>query len=255
MEIGRRTRSAALGILGVITVLLAWQLIRATDTLPENSLPGPLPVLGNLPDLIASAEFRAGLVDTIRTWAIALGLATLVGVVIGALSKAVPGLASPTAVAVDAFRSVPSTALIPIAILLWGLGTEMKVAVAIYAIVWPILINTIYGLSGIEPTRIDAARSMRFSWLRTQMYVALPTALPSIFTGIRIASGAALVVVISTELLGALSGVGTVLVAYQRAGHADYVIAGTLLVGVVGVFVYGAITWLENRIVRWKSVD
>lgn len=255
MDIARRGRSAALSVLGVCTVLLAWQLIRVTEALPENSLPGPAAVLGNLPGLLSSAQFRSGLADTLGTWALALGLATVVGVAIGALSKAIPGLAVPTSVAVDAFRSVPSTALIPIFILLLGLGTEMKVAVAVYAIVWPILINTIYGLSGVEPTRIDAARSMRFSWLRTQLSVALPTALPSIFTGVRIASGAALVVVISTELLGALNGVGTVLVAYQRAGRADYVIAGTLIVGVVGVFVYAAITWLEDRIVKWKSVD
>ncbi|MBB5826925.1 ABC transporter permease [Micromonospora carbonacea] len=255
MDIARRGRPVALGALGVATVLVAWQLIRVTDTLPENSLPGPIPVLRNLPGLLVSAEFRSGLLDTLWTWALALGLATVAGVLVGALSKAIPGLAAPTSVAVDAFRSVPSTALIPIFILLLGLGTGMKMAVAVYAIVWPILINTIYGLSGVEPTRIDAARSMRFSWLRTQLVVALPSALPSIFTGVRIASGAALVVVISTELLGALNGVGTVLVAYQRAGRADYVIAGTLIVGVVGVFVYAAITWLEDHIVKWKSVD
>ncbi|WP_432974067.1 ABC transporter permease [Dactylosporangium sp. CA-233914] len=244
-----------LGLLGVLTVLLAWQLIRVVNLIPENSLSGPVPVLGRVPQLIAAAEFRNGLLDTMQTWAIALGLATLTGVVIGTLSSTIPGLAAPTAVTVDAFRAIPSTALIPIAILLWGLGTEMKVAVAVYAIVWPILINTIYGLSSVEPMRVDAARSMRFSWLRTQLAVSLPSALPSIFTGIRIASGSALVVVISTELLGALSGVGTVLVSYQRAGRSDYVIAGTLIVGVVSVIVYGAITWLEHRIVKWKSVD
>ncbi|MEU0485116.1 ABC transporter permease [Streptosporangium sp. NPDC006013] len=254
METGQRLRPIALGTLGVLTVLLAWQLIRVTNFVPENFLPGPVPVLGRVPDLFGAEEFRGGVVDTIQAWAIALGLATLVGVVIGALSIAIPGLAAPTSVVVDAFRAIPSTALIPIAILLWGLGTEMKVAVAVYAIVWPILINTIYGLSSVEPMRIDAARSMRFSWLRTQLSVSLPSALPSIFTGIRIASGSALVVVISTELVGALSGVGTVLVSYQRAGRSDYVIAGTVIVGVLGVIIYSAITWLEHRTVKWKSV-
>ncbi len=153
---------------------------------------------------------------------------------VGLLTSSTPALAKPSAVAVNAFRSVPATALIPIAILLFGLGLEMKVSVAIYAIFWPILINTVYGVAGTEPMRLQAARSMQWGWWRRQVFVVLPSALPSITTGIRIASGTALVVVLSAELLGARSGVGTVMLRYQNALQADFVYAGTLFIGAHG---------------------
>ncbi|MFI5426311.1 ABC transporter permease [Aeromicrobium sp. UC242_57] len=90
----------------------------------------------------------------------------------------------------------------------------MKISVAVYAIFWPILINTIYGVAMTEPMRLDAARSMHWRWWRRQVFVTLPSATPSILTGIRISVGIALVVIISTELLGARYGVGTILVQY-----------------------------------------
>lgn len=130
----------------------------------------------------------------------------------------------------------------------------MKISVAIYAIFWPILINTIYGAATTEPMRLDAARSMHWRWWRRQVFVTLPSAIPSILTGIRISVGIALVVIISTELLGARYGVGTVLVQYTQADRPDVVYAGVLALGVVGAGAFSLMMQAEHRLVRWVRV-
>ncbi|MFG1922109.1 ABC transporter permease [Cryptosporangium sp. NPDC048952] len=255
MDLARRARVGGLGLTGVATVVVAWILLRTVTTGLAESLPAPWAVAARLPDLLGDTAFLTGLGDTMTAWVLTMLVASGLGVVIGLVAGVIPALRGPVALAVDTFRSVPSTALIPIAILLYGLGTPMKLAVAAYAIVWPILINTTYGVLGVEPMRVDAARSMRLSWWRTQWHVTLPTALPSILTGIRIASGTALVVLISTELLGARGGVGTVLVSYQQAGQSDVVLAGTLLIGALGVLLYSALVRVERSLVKWAPVD
>lgn len=247
-------RAAGLGLLGIATVVLGWHIVYLLEIVPHGSLPSPWAVATHFPDLLADGEFVIGIGHTLLAWILALTITSVVGVATGLLTSTTPGLARPSAMAVNAFRSIPATALIPIAILLFGLGVQMKVSVAIYAIFWPVLINTVYGVANTEPMRLDAARSMRWSWWRRQVFVVLPSALPSITTGIRIASGTALVVVLSAELLGAKSGVGTVMLRYQNALMAEYVYAGVLCIGALGALVYTCIAATERRLVKWAPV-
>ena len=191
--------------------------------------------------------------DTLLTWLIALALGSAAGIVIGLVTSAIPFLRRPSMVVVNVARAVPATALLPIAILMFGLATEMKVAIAFWAILWPIIINTSYGVLGTEPLRLDAARSMRWPWWRRQVYVTLPSALPSILTGVRVATGTALVVVIAAELLGARSGVGTFLRLYQQALRPDIVYAAVIVVGLLGALLYTVLVRLERRAVGWRA--
>ncbi|MDC3724766.1 ABC transporter permease [Rhodococcus rhodochrous] len=248
-----RTRSVSmlLAVAGTGTLLVAWALAVASGFVSRDSVPYPWEVASRIPGLVTDSEFLTGLADTIWSWFAALVLASLAAIVCGTVIGTVRRLSAPAMIVVDAFRSIPATALIPIAILLFGLGIEMKVAVAGFATFWIVLINTVYGVATVEPMRLDAARSMRWSWMRTRMLVTLPSALPSIVTGIRIASGTTLVVVLSTELLGAKSGVGTLLVQYQQALRTDIMFAGTLIVGVLGVALYSAVTHIERKALTW----
>lgn len=246
-----RAESALLLALGVASLLVFWQLLGTTGVVSEASLPGPWAVLSAVPDILGDADFRSGAVDSALATVLTVGIGSLVAVVVGLVTSSFAVLRRPTMVLVNTFRSVPATALIPIGVMLFGLGMQMKVSIALYAIVWPILINTIYGVAGTERMRLDAARSLRWSWWRRQALVILPSALPSILTGIRIAVGIALIVVISTELLGARYGVGTVLVQYTQANRPEVVYAGVLLLGIVGALLYSGLVKLENRLVRW----
>jgi NitT/TauT family transport system permease protein len=241
-----RLAPIVLGLLGAATVVAAWGLIVAAGWVSERSLPSPLAVAASLPRVLADPAFYAGMGDTLGSWLSALVISTAAAVVLGLVLGTVPVLARPAMVAVNALRSIPSTALIPVAILLFGLGTSMKIAVSIYAVFPVILINTIYGVASTEPMRTDAARAMHWSWWRRYALLVLPSATPSIVTGIRVASGISLVVIISAELLGAKSGVGLVLVRYQQALQIDMAYACITLIGLVGMVVYAGISILER---------
>ncbi|WP_283138324.1 ABC transporter permease [Rhizohabitans arisaemae] len=245
---------AMLALLGTASLLTAWQLIISFGLVPEASIPTPWSVAQALPALLTDRDFLNGALDTVTSWAVTVAIGSSAAVVIGLVTSSVPFLRRPTAVVVDTFRSVPATALIPIGVVFFGLGSQMKISIALYAIFWPILINTVYGVASTEPMRLDAARSMRWPWWRRQVFVILPSAIPSILTGIRIATGVSLIVIISTELLGARNGVGTVLVQYTQALRPDVVYAGVLLLGMAGALLFGLLVQGERRLVRWASV-
>jgi len=247
-EVGRRVGWPALGILSVLAV---WQFVLVAGIVSPAALPYPAEVIGAFPTLLTDPDFQAGIADTLLAWLVTLVIGAIVGVVVGLVASSFGALRSSVALVVDTFRSVPATALIPVAILIFGLGLQMKFAVAFYAIVWPIIINTVYGVASTEPMRRDAARSMRWGWLRTHLVVVLPSALPSILTGVRIASGICLIVVVSTEFLGSPRGIGSVLSQYSQALRPEVLYAGVFVLGLAAVLLYSAMIWLERALVRW----
>lgn len=253
---GNRIDLGSLGwaVLGIATLLIGWELLGQVGLVPRSSLPGPIDVGKALPTVFSDGDFMRGAVDTTVSWITTVAIGSVAAVGIGLVASSSTHLQRPAEMVVNTFRAVPATALIPIAVLMFGLGSQMKVSVAVYAIFWPILINTIYGVATTEPMRLDAARSMHWSWWRRQAFVTLPSAVPSILTGIRISVGISLVVIISTELLGARYGVGTVLVQYTQANRPDVVYAGVLALGVVGAAVFSLMLRAEHRLVRWVSV-
>jgi ABC-type nitrate/sulfonate/bicarbonate transport system permease component len=251
-DIGR-LESMGLALLGVASLLVLWQLLGVTGLVSPTSMPGPLKVIGALPTILGDSDFLTGAVDSLSVTGLTVLIGSVLAISVGLVASSFVFLHRPTMVVVDTFRSVPATALIPIGVLLFGLGTQMKVTIALYAIVWPILINTIYGVAATEPMRLDVARSLRWGWWRTQLLVTLPSALPSILTGIRTAVGIALIVVISTELLGARGGVGSVLVQYTEARQSEVVYAGVFVLGVIGALVFSGLLRLERRLVKWVA--
>lgn len=247
----RRVESALLAALGLGSLVLFWTCLVGFGVVPRQSLPYPTEVATALPGLLTDGDFVSSLGDTLASWIVALVTASLLAVAVGLLISTLAWLTSPSTLVVNVFRSIPSTSLIPLAILVFGLGMQMKVSVAAYAAFWIVLINTVYGVQSTEPMRKDAARSMRWGWWRTHAVVTIPSALPSIVTGVRIASGTALVIVLSAELLGARSGLGTLMVQYQQALRIDAVYGLLVVIAVIGAALYGAMVTLESRTLKW----
>ncbi len=252
MERTAKFHDLGYAVVGCLTLVLLWFVAGVTDLVPKSSLPSPWAVATALPELLSDSEFLAGALDTAWSTALTVLIGGVAGVILGLLVSSHPILQRPSMVVVNSLRSIPATALIPIGIMALGMGTQMKVAIGVYAVLWPILINTSYGVASTERMRLQAARSMQWSWWRRQALVVLPSAVPSILTGIRISVGIGLIVVISTELLGARTGVGTILVQYTQADRPDVVYGGVLLLGAVGALLFSGLLRLEQRLVRWE---
>ena len=143
---------------------------------------------------------------------------------------------------IEFLRPIPSVALIPLAILIYGRGTEMKVSLVVFACVWPILFNTIYGMHAVDPVAADTARVFGLGRLQTAARVHLRSASPFIFTGIKIAAGIAVILAVSAELLaGGSEGIGIRMLESASVGDQLTVYAITIVAGLLGLVLVGVL--------------
>lgn len=252
-----RTRLPALilGLAGIATVVAVWQTAVSAQWVSPLSIPPPGDVVARVGDLLRDDWFRGHLLDTMRAWATAMVVTTAIAVPLGVLVGYFAFLYRSSSTVVNAGRSIPSTALIPIAVLFFGLEQQMKVVVTAYAIFWPILINTSYGVRNVDRVMIQVARSLRWGTFTILRRVVLPSAIPSAATGVRLAGGVALIVVLSSELLAASRGLGTVVVWYQQGERPDYVFACIVIIGVIGIGIYYGLRWIEGRLFPWAGMN
>ena len=245
-------RRPLLGLLGFSLFVVAWEALSQSGIVRQEFLPPPSTVALRLVELATDSRFVVNVVATVLAWAIALGIATAVAVPLGLVLGTIPAVRKGTAAIIEFLRPIPSVALIPLAIVLLGTGPETKITLAVYAAVWPLLLNTIQAMSDLDPVSIDTARSFGFSRRRIVATVAVPHAAPFVLTGVRISAAIALILIVSTELLaGGSGGIGQfVFDAGAGGGRMDLVLAGTVVAGLLGL---AANAGLEQARRRWCS--
>lgn len=135
---------------------------------------------------------------------------------------------------VELLRPISPLALFPLAILWFGIGDTAKIFLIALASSFPIILNTYAGARGIDTNLIRAARSLGASEWEIFSSVVLPASLPAIFTGIRLAWGISLIVIIASEMIGATSGIGYMILEAQQTFRTDRLLAGILLIGALG---------------------
>jgi len=133
----------------------------------------------------------------------------------------------------------------------FGLDDPMKRFVTMYAATWPILINTLYGVRGVDPILIDSARTFRFSAARRALTVVVPAASPQIATGLRLDAGIALILVVTTEMVASRNGLGYLVAQAQLSYRIPAMYAGILSIAVLGYVVNLAFVAVESRALGW----
>ncbi|MGW5666640.1 ABC transporter permease [Micromonospora sp. NPDC003776] len=245
------------GAVGVLATLCVLQVLSWSGLIPTTMLPSAAQVLADTVGLFGNSEFLLDVAHTMGAWALGLAIATAIGVPLGLLLGSLRVAYEVSSVVVEFLRPIPSVALIPLAILLFGQGTEMKASLAIYACVWPIFFNTLYGVRDVNPISKETARTFRLTPAAILRRVALPHAAPFILTGVRISAAIALIVTISAELLaGSSAGIGAyVLRISSGGGSTSMVFAGTVVAGVLGVLVNSVLQAAERRLFPWKHLE
>ena len=193
---------------------------------------------------------------TLEAWALGLVIAVAVAVPCGVVLGSLPGVRSATLAVVEFLRPIPSVALIVLVGLLIGPGLRMNVTLVVYAAIWPVLFNTIYGLDDADPVARETLRAFGFGRLAVIRFASLPGAAPFIATGIRLASSIALILTISTGYLtGRISGNGIgafIADANTGAGNTALVLAAAFWSGVLGLVLNGVLVWAEHRVLPWQ---
>ena len=247
----RDRRRAVLGVGTLALLLVLWELATRLRLVSAFYFPPFSDVIVTLGQQLTEGTLGRDAAITLGRTAIGYAIAVVLGVGIGLLmgsSRFFAGLLQPT---VELMRPLPMPAIIPVAMLFLGIGDEMKIAMVALSALWPILINTVDGVVGVDPQLVETARSLRAGRLRVVRAVLLPAALPQIATGMRVAMPIALIIGLVSEMIGATNGLGYYIVYAQRSFAFRNMFAGIILLAVVGYALNRAFLVGERRILAW----
>ncbi|WP_232216026.1 ABC transporter permease [Promicromonospora sukumoe] len=241
----------ALGGAGVATLLVVVELVPRLGIVDARYLPPTSQILGALAERLGRAELWTALGQTLTTWFTGLAIALVAGVVLGVVIGSVPWLRAVTASTIEFLRPVPSVALIPVAILLYGTGMASTLLLVVYASFWQVLVQVLSGVQDVDPVASDTARSYRFSPLTRIRTLVWPTTLPYAMTGLRLAASVALILTVTGELLIGTPGIGRLLGVAQSSGAVASMYAYVVVAGLLGVAVNLVARALERRTLFW----
>ncbi len=246
---------AVLGVVGILGTALVAEAVIRSGVLDVVGLPVPSGVVGGVVDLLPNTAFWAAVAFTISEWMLGLAIATVVGVLVGGLMGAFRSVFIAFEWPVESFRVLPSVAVGPILVLLIGQGMLPLALTVALSCVWPILLNTMYGVRSTDTTAVMTARTFGNGDLAVLRKVKIPSALPFAFTGVRIAASIGLLVAVSAELLiGNGSGIGGyILENSANATNLDLVYAATFVAGLLGVLVNLIMAKLDDVVFGWKK--
>jgi NitT/TauT family transport system permease protein len=254
----RRRRAAALlgtgfrRSIAIVLFLALWEIAPRAGLVDRTFLTPLSEVLkawwelarsGSLWDHVSISMERA-----LAGFTISLVVAIPLGFVIGWY----PRVAEVVNPLLEAFRNTATLALLPVFTLLLGIGETTKIVIIVYACAFPIVLNTITGVQTVDPLLVKSAWSMGLGHLALFWRVVLPAAVPTIFTGVRMAGSYAILVLVAAEMVGAKAGLGFLINASQNNFAIPNMYAGILTISVIGIAVNAALVRLERRFSSWR---
>jgi len=193
------------------------------------------------------------LYDTLLGWFVGLALAVALGVLLGFLIGTAPVLREFTASTIEFLRPIPSVALIPLAVLIWGNTLKSTLLLVVYAAFWQVLVQVLYGTVDVDPVARDTARSFGLGRWAQLKHVTFPSALPFVFTGVRLAAAVALILAITSELIIGVPGLGQQIGLAQSSGAVAQTYALVLVTGILGVLVNVGFRLAERSLLSWHT--
>jgi NitT/TauT family transport system permease protein len=239
--------------IGLIVLAALWETLPRAGIINQNFMPPLSVVLTTFFRLIFSGELIKHILMSGRRMLTGFGLALSINIPLGLLIgwyKSVERIVDPV---LQVFRQTSGMALFPLFILFFGIGEVSKIAIIMYACQWPILMNTISGVKGIDPVWIKSARSMGSSSLELFYKIVLPATIPSIATGARLGASTAVVLLIAAEMIGASSGLGFLVQDTQYKFQLPKMYASIITIMCIGLTINYTFVWLERKLTVWRE--
>ena len=246
-----RVTNLLVPISGLVAVLAAWTVGRRVGLVPRESIPTIGDTLRELRTFAGQGEFWSRLAQTGQSWFVGLLVATVIAVPLGLLIGTSQFMQRFTRVTIEALRPIPPIVMLPLAILVLKGGLGFKVILIVQGALWPLLIQTIYGVRTTDPVALDTAKSFRLGTFRRLFLVRLPAAAAPIATGLRLAAATAFAVSLVTEIVGGAKGLGAFMIVAQTGGNAPAVFALTIVAGLYGLLIATVFGLLERRVLRF----
>lgn len=251
---GARAKSPVALISQLATVVLffvAWYVFSLTPMAERAMMPGPIATIARLFEMLGTAGFWLPLGQTMTSWAIALVLCLVIGVPFGLFFGRNTFAGDSTKILIDFFRTIPSLALLPLALLLLGATTWMVVMVAFLAGVWPLLIQAIYAGRQVDPTLQQVSRSFRLTPIERLRFVLVPDVVAFTWPGIRLSVTATLLVTVGAELIGGAPGIGSSIQAALTVNDQVTMFAWVVTAALYGLLINGLLNVVQRMLLWW----
>lgn len=225
--------------LGILSILSAWAVLIAVWQIgslfySDDFLPGPVSTFSETGNLIESGvllqDILISMFRVLKGWILGIVFAVPVGVGIGC-SKKISFILDPL---LNFFRFVPAIGFVTLFLLWFGVGEKSKVALIFYAVIFPVMVNTIVGVRSVDKSFIEAAQSLGGSKAVVLFKVIIPSAIPNIFTGIRLGLSAAIICIVAAEMLSASEGLGYLIYTARLYYKTDWIFIGIVVLGLIG---------------------
>jgi len=250
--LGPRQR-ALLAAASIAGAILLWSALSSAGWIDRVLLPSPLEVLDSLFAALRDGSLvrhvNASLLRVLEGFALALVSAVPVGVAMG-VSPIVRGTLDPL---LELLRPIPPIALIPLAILWFGIEELSKVLIIAYGAFFPILLNTLAGFREVDPVHVRAAQALGARRHHVFRDVVLRSAFPFIVVGARVGMGMAFIVLVAAELIASSAGLGFLITDARYSFRTDQMFLGMAMIGILGLVLNKALLEAERRLLKWKT--
>lgn len=234
-----------------IILILFWELMVFSSD-PPVYLPPISSVVSKLIYLLTTKEFLVHVIYTLYRCTLGFLIAVLIATPFGILLGMNKKLYRLCYFMIEFFRPLPSASIIPIAILFLGIYDTMKVFIIVFGSMWPILINTIDGVRGLDNQFLKVAKVFGVDNKKILKKIIFPLILPNIFTGIKVSIAISLILAITVEMIIGGEGIGFFILDAERGFQFKEMYAGVLLIGIIGYLVNTAFLILEKSIIFWR---
>lgn len=248
-----------LKLLPPIILIAVWQCLSSSGIIPAFKLPSPVSVFLGLRDLIELGmppghPLHYHILHSLYRVFMGYVIAALTAIPLGILMGWSEKFRSLTEPIIELIRPIPPLAWIPIAILWFGIGSNSAVFIIFLGAFFPILLNTTSGVLSIDPLLIEAARTLNATDRDIFLKVLIPGAVPSVMTGMRIGIGIGWMTLVAAEFTGVKQGygLGYMIMTARDIQRPDEIVAGMLVIGVIGLCIDGCLRFVENRLIRWR---
>lgn len=242
-----------LRLTSVVAIALAWELYGSA--INPILLSSPTAIIAAAFDMVGDGTLPKAMGESF----VVLGVGSLIGVTAGLVIGLAAGrnqvFATLIELPLNALYATPTVALIPVIVVWFGFGPTAKTVVVILFVLFPVLINTMRGVQEVDRELVEVARSFCSGERRMWFDLILPSALPYVVTGLRLAIGRALIGVIVAEFFTAFSGLGYLIVTNANSFQTDRTFVPILVIAALGVILTGLLELVERRIVRWSAKD
>ncbi len=241
-------------VLALIIFIIVWEFLPYSGIINRVFLAPPSEVFMALIGLLKSGELWVHVSISLQRAFIGFGLAVITMIPMGFLMGWYRGFEEFTDGLVQALRQTSSLSLFPVFILFFGIGEMAKIAVIFWGSQWPILLNTINGVKNVDPLLIKSARSMGSKEMSLFKKVVLPSSLPSIIVGLRLAATHSILVLVAAEMIGATSGLGYSIKNWESNFMIPEMYAAIVVLALLGLITNYSLVWIEKRTIKWKEV-